>query len=348
MEPAESSADNTGGGLMANLDRQDERTPLAERGPERRGPTWRRILRLFRSTWSSWSEDKAPRLSAALAYYTVFSIPPLLVLLTTMAGWVFGREAVQGYVLRSISHVVGPQGALAVEDMLRSTDQRSYESIIAAIIGVVTLILGASGVFGQLKDALNTLWEVEPVNGRGRLAFLRQYVFSMMMLLGTGFLLIVSLAASAALAALGDYLGRTLPGGHALWQVANFGISVVVIAVLFAILFKFIPDGWVAWRDALIGGAVTSLLFTGGEMLIGYYLGRTNVGSAFGAAGSLIVVLAWVYYSSTIFFFGAEFTKSYAMEFGDRVRPDPHAVPVTAEARRQQGLTDTPAAGGRS
>ena len=160
----------------------------------------------------------------------------------------------------------------------------------------------------------------------------------MMMLLGSGFLLIVSLTASAALSALGDYLGRTLPGGVALWQVMNIVISVVVIAFLFAVLFKYIPDGWVAWRDALVGGTVTSILFTLGELVIGLYLGRTNVGSAFGAAGSLIVLLSWVYYSSIIFFFGAEFTKAYAMEFGDRVRPDSDAVPVTTQARRQQGL----------
>jgi membrane protein len=160
----------------------------------------------------------------------------------------------------------------------------------------------------------------------------------MMLLLGTGFLLIVSLGVSALLAALGDYLARVLPGGQGLWQSVDFVLSLAIISALFAVLFKYIPDAWVAWKDALVGGVVTSLLFTVGETAIGFYLGRTNVGSAFGAAGSLVVMLAWVYYSSMIFLYGAEFTKAYASQLGARVRPDPDARAVTPEARSQQGI----------
>jgi membrane protein len=299
------------------------------------GLSLRGLSSVAAAAWRSFNEDKAPRLAAALAYYTVYSIPPLVVLVIAVAGLAFGRDAVQGRVIASIAQLVGPEGALAVRDMLRSSQQTHTG---ATIIGVATLLLGASGVFGALKDALNTLWEVEPKPGMGLRMWLGQYVFSMMALFGTLFLLIVSLAVSTGLSAFGDWLAHELPGGTGVWQSVNFVVSLGVLAVLFAMLFKYIPDGRVAWRDALIGGLVTSVLFTLGEQAIGLYLGRTNVGSAFGAAGSLVVMLTWIYYSTMIFFYGAEFTKSYASLLGDRVVPDPHARPVTPEARRQQGI----------
>ena len=179
---------------------------------------------------------------------------------------------------------------------------------------------------------------MEPKPGRGLVGFVRQYALSVMVLLGTAFLLLVSLVLNAILAAAGDYLGRALPGGAALWQVVNAGFSLAVIAFLFALMFRYIPDAVVAWENALVGGAVTAALFTIGETLIGIYLGRTNVGSAFGVAGSLVVFLVWVYFSSLIFFFGAEFTKAYADRYGPPIRPAENAVPLTAESREQQGL----------
>jgi len=216
--------------------------------------------------------------------------------------------------------------------------RQTHRGTVATVVGIVLLLLSASGVFGQLKDALNTLWEVEPRPGRGLRAWFGEYVFSMMVLFGTGFLLIVSLAVTALLAALGDYLAHRLPGGEALWQVVNVFISLGVVGVLFAMLFRFIPDGHVVWKDALVGGLVTSVLFTLGQLAIGFYLGRSNVGSSYGAAGSLVVMLVWIYYSSMIFLYGAEFTKTYAMRMGERVRPDEDAVAVTPEARAQQGI----------
>jgi membrane protein len=295
------------------------------------------VVRLLAATIHSWREDKAPRLGAALAYYTIFSIPPLLMLLIGMASLVFGREAVEGRIVGTIQGLIGAGGAAAIQDMLRNA-HASGHGLIATVIGFVTLLLGASGVVSSLKDALNTIWEIEPKPGRGVLAFLKDYIFSMSLALAAGFLLLVSLAVSAALAALGDYLGRVLPGGAGVWGTVNVVLSVLVIGFLFAVLFKYLPSARVAWKDVLLGGLFTSVLFTVGETLIGLYLGRTKVGSAFGAAGSLVVILVWVYYSSMILFFGAEFTQAYARLYGSRIVPDRDARPVADEQREQQGI----------
>jgi membrane protein len=298
---------------------------------------FREGMNLFGGTFRSFAEDKATRLAAALAYYTVFSVPPLLLLMIGVGGMVFGRDATQGQVVAALSDLVGPRGAVAIEEILRSA-HAEHRGLLPTIVGIATLLLGASGVFGQIKDALDTIWEVAPKPGHGLKSFLGKYVFSIMLLFGTGFLLLVSLLLNAMLSGLGDYLGRTLPGGEGLWRAINAGFSVVLIATLFTLMFRFIPDGKVAWKDAWAGGALTALLFTIGEILIGFYLGRTNVGSAFGAAGSFVVLLVWVYYSSMIFLFGAEFTKTYARMRGSSIVCEPHAEPVTREAREQQGI----------
>ena len=297
----------------------------------------KQLIELLRITYCSWQEDKAPRLGAALAYYTVFSIPPLLILLIGIASLVFDSTVVQGRFLRTLQDLVGPQGAAALQDIL-ATPRAEKPGVIATILGTATLLLGASAVFGHLKDAINTVWEIEPKPTEGKLAFLRKYVFSLAMLLGTGFLLLVSLAVSTLLVALGDTIQAYLPGGEGLWAAMDMLSSLAVISFLFALLYRYIPDAIVAWKDALLGGLVTSILFNMGRYLIGFYLGRSDIGSAFGAAGSLVVLLVWVYYSSQIFFFGAEFTKAYATLYGSNIVPEPHAVPVTEEAREQQGI----------
>jgi membrane protein len=301
----------------------------------------KRFLELLAAAGKSWQEDKAPRLGAALAYYTIFSIPPLLILLIGVASLVFNGEVVEGRFLRTLEDMVGPHGAAAIRDMLASP-RSEKPGLIATILGTVTLLIGASAVFGHLKDAINTVWEIEPKPTRGKLAFLRKYFFSLMVLLGTGFLLLVSLAVSTLLTALGDTLNQYLPGGEGLWAAVDVLFSLAIITFLFALLYKYIPDATVAWKDALVGGLVTSFLFNVGEYLIGFYLGRTDVGSAFGAAGSLVVLLVWVYYSSMIFFFGAEFTKAFATSYGSRIIPDADMAPVTEEARRQQGIPHHP------
>jgi membrane protein len=210
--------------------------------------------------------------------------------------------------------------------------------IIATVASIATLLFGASGVFGALQDALNTIWEVTPKPGRGMLGMLRDRFVSFTMLLGVGFLLLVALVLSAGLAALGKFLGGLLPIPEAVLQAMNFVISFGVITLLFALIYKILPDAEIRWSDVWTGAAVTALLFTIGKFVLGLYLGKGSAGSAYGAAGSLIVVLLWVYYSAQILFFGAEFTQVYANTYGSRVVPSPNAVPLTPEAQAEQGM----------
>jgi membrane protein len=211
-------------------------------------------------------------------------------------------------------------------------------NIIATVIGIATLILGASGVFGQLKDALNTIWEVKPKPNLGFMQTIKERFFSFTMVLGTGFLLMVSLVISAAVAVFNEFLRSFLPGGDIVGQVVSFIVSLGVITLMFALLFKYLPDVKIAWSDVWIGALVTALLFTVGQFALSLYLGSGSVGTAFGAAGSLVVVLVWIYYSAQILFFGAEFTQVYTNRYGSRVRPEPTAEFVTEEARAQQGM----------
>jgi membrane protein len=273
---------------------------------------------LLKDTFQKWSTDKAPRLGAALSYYTVFSLVPLLVLTIAIAGLVFGKEAAQQAMMGQIESLVGPQSAAAIQQMLEIA-QKPSSGALASLIAIGTLLLGASGVFAQLQDALNTVWGVEPKTGRGIWGIIKDRFFSFMAVLGTGFLLLVSLVLSAALAAFGKLFLNSLPGQEAALHLANFAISFGVITLLFAMMFKLLPDATIAWRDVWIGAGLTSLLFTVGKVLIGMYLGKADVGSAYGAAGSLVILLVWVYYSSQILLFGAEFTSVYANRYGSHI-----------------------------
>lgn len=295
------------------------------------------IWDLLRQTFSDWSEDKASRLAAALAYYTIFSIAPLIIIVIAVAGLIFGREAVQGQIEGQIQGLVGDEGAGLIQEMVKGTSSESG-SIIATIIGVVTLLFGATGVFGQLQDALNTIWEVAPKPDRGIWGIVKDRFISFTMILGVGFLLMVSLVLSAALAAVNQFMSGTLDNVAYLSQVINFIISFGVITLLFAMMYKILPDVEIAWNDVWIGAAVTALLFTIGKFLIGLYLGQSAVSSSYGAAGALVVILVWIYYSAQILFFGAEFTQVYAKRFGSQIKPADDAIPVTEEARTQQGM----------
>jgi membrane protein len=299
--------------------------------------TFRAALNLGTEAASKWSADRAPRLGAALAYYTVFSLAPLLVIVIAIAGFVFGQEAAQGYIVQQIGALVGERSARAIQDMVENARQPTT-GILATIIAVVTLLLGASGVFGQLQDALNTIWEVKAKPGRGFMGLLRDRFLSFVAVLGTGFLLLVSLVLSAALAALGKVLSGMLPAPESVLQGLNFIVSIAVITVMFGMIFKFLPDATIRWNDVWIGAAVTALLFTLGKFAIGLYLGKSNVASVYGAAGSLVILLVWVYYSSQILLFGAEFTAVYANRYGSRIRPTENAVPATEPERTQQGM----------
>jgi membrane protein len=293
------------------------------------------LWRLLKDSGAEWMEDKAPRLGAALAYYTIFSLAPLLVIVTAIAGFFFGREAAQGQLASQIQGLVDEQGGKAVQEMVANAGQTGSGGLATAL-GIVMLLLGAMGLFGQLQDALNTVWEVQPKPGRGILGFLRDRFLSFSMVLSVAFLLLVSLVISAWLAALGSLFGdwQTSVLGH----LVNGAVSYVVITLLFAMIFRYLPDAEIAWKDVWLGAVIASLLFVVGKLLIGLYLGHSSVGSVYGAAGSLAVLLVWLYYSSQIFLFGAEFTKVYADTFGSRIVPSANAEPVTPQARAEEGI----------
>ena len=282
---------------------------------------------VLKAAAADWSHDHAPRLGAALAYYTIFSMVPLLIVIIGIIGLVFGQEAAQSAIMGQISDLIGPQSAAAIKDMLHRADQPS-SGIISTIIATVTLLLGAAGFFGQLKDALNTVWGIEPKEGRGIWGIVRDNFLSFATLLGTAFLLLVSLVVSTALAAFGKWFGGLLPLPEAVLQLFNVAVSFAVIAGLFALIFKVLPDAQVAWRDVWAGALLTSALFTIGKFGISLYLGKSNVASSYGAAGSLVLVLVWVYYSVQILLYGAEFTQVYANWMGQRIRPTPEAKTV--------------------
>lgn len=298
------------------------------------------IVGLFKQTFQEWQEDKASRLAAALAYYTVFSLAPLLVIAIAIVGLVFGQDAAQGEIVNQLKHLLGLQGAEAVQEMIKNSHQESDKGTIATIISIGLLLFGASGLFGQLQDSLNTIWEVAPNPNRGVMGFIRDRFLSFSMVLGIGFLLLVSLILSAVLAAVGSYFGHLFPGLPFL-QFLNFALSFSIITVLFALIYRILPDAKIAWGDVWIGAAMTSLLFSIGKWLIGLYLGNGSVGSTYGAAGSFVVLLLWVNYSAQILFFGAEFTQVYANKYGSRIVPAKNAVPLTEEARAQQGIPRT-------
>jgi membrane protein len=295
------------------------------------------LWKLLRATWAEWNEDKVPRLGASLAYYTIFSIAPLLVIAIAVAGLVLNPAEVQKAVLTQMGGLVGPDGAELIRTMLEGA-QKPATGIIATVLGLITLVLGALGAFGQLQDALNTIWEVKPKEGRGIRGLIQDRLLSLSMVLVVGFLLLVSLVVSTGLSAVGNLVGGLLPESELLLSIVNFIISFLVITVLFALMFKYLPDAKIDWRDVGVGAAITALLFTIGKLLIGIYLGNSTTASSYGAAGSLVVLLLWVYYSAQIFLLGAEFTQVYANQFGSRVRPAANAVPVTAQERAQQGM----------
>ncbi len=279
---------------------------------------------LFKDSAQGWSQDKASQLSAALSYYTIFSLAPLLVIVIAVAGLVFGQQAAQNQIVGQIQGVVGQSAAQVIQTMIAGARKPSA-SIIATVISVVFLLAGATGLFGQLQNSLNSIWEVAPKPNQGIWNLIKTRFLSFAMILVIGFLLLVSLVLSAALSGFSGYLARLIPGLDVISQVVNFVISFAVVTLLFALIYKYLPDAKISWRDVWWGAIVTALLFTIGKFLIGFYLGKSSVTSSYGAAGSLVLLLLWVYYSGLILFFGAEFTKSYAILSGSPIAPSPNA-----------------------
>jgi membrane protein len=295
------------------------------------------VWSLLKDTGEDWVEDKAARLAGALAYYTLLSLTPLLVVAVSVAGLVFGEEAARGQIAAQIQGLVGPEAGEGIQAILANARTPS-SGILGTIFGGALLLFGASGVFGELQDSLNTIWEVQPKPGRGVKGLIKDRLFSFTMVLGVAFLLLVSLVLSAGLSAVGGVLESNLPGGETVWRVLNVVISLVVVSGVFALLYKVVPDAKIAFRDVIVGAVVTAVLFTVGKAAIGLYLGKAGVASPFGAAGSVVVIVVWVYYSANIFFLGAEFTQAYARRFGSRIVPNENAVKVTEEERAQQGM----------
>jgi membrane protein len=289
---------------------------------------------LLKKTFREWLDDNAPTQAAALAYYAAFSMAPLLIIAIAVASIVFDRATVQQFIVQQIQGLAGQQGAELITSML-SEDNKSSTNILAAVIGIVVLLFGASGVFGQLQESLNAMWDVKP-KAAGFLGVIKHRFFSFTMVVCVGFLLLITLFVSAALVAFGTWTSNLLPGAEALMMVLNFVISFAVVTALFALVFKYVPDAEIRWHDVWLGAAFTAALFTIGKSLIGLYLGKASVASKFGAAGSLVIILLWVYYSGLISFLGAEFTQVYANTFGSKVVPDKHAEPATEEARKRQ------------
>lgn len=268
-------------------------------------------------------DDDAERLAASLAYYAIFSIAPLLVIVIGVAGFFFGNETAQAEIVEQVRALVGNSGAEFVAGILKQAWQPG-RSFMATVMGGATLVLGATGAFAQLQGALNRVWGIKPSKG-GLKHFVRKRLVSFSLVLTIGFLLMISLVLSAALAATGKYLRDAVPAYYLLINILNVTIAFGVSTFLFAAIYRILPDAEVRWRDTLAGAAATSLLFSLGKTLIGLYLGKMAATSAYGAAGSFVVVLLWVYYSTQILFFGAEFTQVWAQRFGPGIIPKPHA-----------------------
>ena len=283
---------------------------------------------LLKLTFTEWTNDNAFELSAALAFYTIFSIAPVLLIAVGVASFFLAPETATTRIVDEMQKLVGAQGANAVRQVIESS--RGFgKGLWAVSVGIVTLIMGATAVFGELQSALNRIWDVEAKPDRGVImSLIVDRLRSFLIAVCVGFLLLVSLVISAVISGLQHYMNNWLPGVPWVWQTANVVTSFLVVAALFAMIYKFLPDVVISWKDVWIGAAVTALLFSAGKYLIGIYLGRTATTSAFGAAGSLVVLLFWVYYSALISFLGAEFTQVYARRYGPGIRPKEHAVRV--------------------
>jgi membrane protein len=305
-------------------------------------PLWNRFWTSIKGAAAAFIDDYAPSMGAALAYYTMFSIAPLLFIVIMLAGLIFGEEAASGEIFAQLRGLMGEQGASAIQTMVQSVKEPATGAI-GTVIGAIALLIGATTVFGELQSALDRVWRSPPrAKSSGLWAMVRTRLLSFGMILGVGFLLIVSLIASAALAALGKWWGPLLGSWETLAQVLNVAISFGLFTAAFALIYKFMPRARIEWHDVWIGAAVTALLFTMGKFLIGLYIGKSAIASGFGAAGSIVVVIVWVYYSAQIFLFGAEFTWVYAHEFGSR-QGERQPAPAGEVPQRSSGLA--PASG---
>src|SRR5215469_1023227 len=298
--------------------------------------TIRSVWELIQQTASDWSRINAPRLGAALAFYTMWSIAPLLVLCLGIARVVFGSEEARDQVAAQFQNISGPAGGDAIQALLAHAANPKHGAVAAAV-GFFVLLFGASSVFAELRDSLDLVWGVESASGTGILGMIRYRFFSFTMVFGVGFLLLVSLLVSAGIAAAGKMFQEYLPISESVLHLGSTLFTFVIVTILFALLYKLVPDVHIEWSDVWFGAAATSLLFSVGKFAIGMYLGKASIGSAYGAAGSLVVFIIWVYYSAQVFFLGAEFTRFFAERHGSRARwrENPQPIPQLLEDMRR-------------
>ncbi len=280
--------------------------------------SWGRFFKLIQLAFKEWSEDNAPVLGAALAYYTIFSIGPLLVAVIGIIGLVLGPDAASGKVADTLTQYLGASGAETVQGIIAGASKPT-EGIIATVIGSIGVVFGAMAIFGQLKNALNVIWEAPKREGGGIGATIAQNVAMFALVVASALVLLLSLAATAVISSIEKIVGQVLPGGPVVWQLLNYVVSLGLVTVMFAIIFKVLPDVSIAWKDVWLGSFITALLFLVGQILIGIYVALTNVGSSYGAASSLVAILVYIYYSAQIVFLGAEITQVYANMFGSHV-----------------------------
>ena len=304
----------------------------------KRAPFFSNSFGLFKQTFSEWLEDKAPQLGAALAYYTVFSLAPLVLVLLAIVGLIFRNDPGGAWnkITEQMSYFLDKSAVEVVQNIAQKAAHPN-KSLAATIIGILLALFGASGVFGQLQDALNTIWGVKAKPGGGIWAFLRSRFLSFAMVGGICFLLLVSLTLESVLKGFSHYIQGVLPGGIVIAMAVYWIFDLAVIILLFAIIFKFLPDAKIQWRDVWIGAAMTAIFFAIGKWALGLYLGSGSAASAYGAASSLITLLLWVYYSSQILLFGAEFTQVYASQAGRGIAPDEHALRVETKEVKSRG-----------
>ncbi|MEO9004136.1 MAG: YihY/virulence factor BrkB family protein [Ginsengibacter sp.] len=288
--------------------------------------SFKNIWEVLKNSFTGFADDRVMTMSSSLAYYTVFSMAPLLIIIISLSGIFLGQDAAEGKVYEQLTSFVGSNTASQLQEMIKNASL-SGKSKIAVIIGVITLIIGATTVFSQIQDSINSIWGLKPKPKKGWLKFLKNRFLSFSIIIGLGFLLLVSLGISALIDGFSDLLRAYFPHVTVVvFYIINIVITLAIITLIFGTIFKVLPDAKIKWKDVLVGSLVTALLFMLGKFGISFYISKSQVGSTYGAAGSLVILLLWVYYSSTILYYGAEFTKAYAVKFGSAIHPDDYAV----------------------
>lgn len=284
------------------------------------------VIEVVKNSFSGFSNDKVTKLSASLAYYTIFSMAPLLIVIISLCGLFFGREAVEGKIYGELAGFVGSDTAAQLQEIIKNASIQG-KGYLAVIIGAITLLIGATTVFAEIQDSINMIWGLKPKPKRGWLKLLKNRVLSFSVIISLGFLLLVSLAVTSIIDGFSDRLKAHFPDvAVVVFYIINIVITLSIVTLIFGVIFKVLPDARIKWKDVLAGALTTALLFMLGKFAISFYISKSNVGSTYGAAGSLVILLLWIYYSSIILYFGSEFTKAYAIKYGSEIHPDQYAV----------------------